>query len=80
MLCSDQITLSHPYYNTESGKAEWESSKADEHNVNAKKKLDSGMFSEKEHGEIILTVSVEVPDKFENFIYGQERRARHGGM
>lgn len=66
-LCSNQVTLEHPYYNTPIGREEFDTMSFDE--VAAKEYL-----WQKEDGTVMVTASIALPDKFESFMIREESR------
>lgn len=69
LLCSNQITLEHPYYNTPQGRKEW-------NELSQKGALrDGDLFLDAKDGTIYITLSVDLPEKFEKFLRSQRRMA-----
>lgn len=67
-LCSNQVSLEHPFYNSEEGRKVF---------VRNDTKYDENMMKGltiSEEGNIVVSVSIEVPDKFENFMTREENR------
>ena len=55
-LCSNHVTLEHPYYNTVLGRKEWD-------NMTGDVKYAGGMISQDNDGIVRVTASIELPDK-----------------
>jgi len=71
-LCSNKVTLDHPYYNTEVGRNEWENLPDDEKWANGMIKLTN---SEDKADIVQVVASIELPGKFESFLKSEEERA-----
>lgn len=67
-LCSNRVTLEHPYYNTEAGRKEWETLGDDA-------KFAGGMLSLSKDGIVRITASIDLPTKFESFLTREEARS-----
>lgn len=67
-LCSNHVTLEHPYYNTALGRKEWEALDDDA-------KYAGGMLTLDDDGIIRIAASIELPTKFENFLSHEEARS-----
>lgn len=58
MLCSNKVTLQHPYFNTEEGRIEWEQ-------LDHETKYKSGMLGMCEDNDsVLVNVSIDLPKKF----------------
>lgn len=68
-LCSNKVKLSHPYYNTEAGRKEWESLPQEEKWSNGQIKLSDDGSSVEVHA------SIDLPDKFDSFISNESKKA-----
>jgi hypothetical protein len=66
-LCSNRVTLEHPYYNTLDGRQELEEM-SKEGNV-----AKDGLYFA-EDGTVMVSVSIPMPDKFESFLNREEER------
>lgn len=66
-LCSNKVSLEHPFYNTEEGRAVFD--KLSEKERSHKKGL--GLSSE---GRVMVSVEIDIPDKFEDFMTREEDR------
>lgn len=63
-LCSNGIEIQHPYYNSPSGLEKWDDS------------MDSDvLYRDKEHGCIMVNARIDLPDKFESFLFHENKRA-----
>ncbi|KAL9183114.1 hypothetical protein ACHAXT_004901 [Thalassiosira profunda] len=63
-LCSNEIELEHPYYNTPSGRQEWEAERGDR---------DALVWEDK--GTVMVRARIDLPSKFESFIQHEGSRA-----
>jgi hypothetical protein len=69
-LCSNKVSLNHPYYNTETGRKEWE-------NLPDNEKWADGMIKLSDEGDestVQVTVSIDLPGKFASFLKSEEER------
>jgi hypothetical protein len=66
-LCSNKVTLEHPFYNSEEGRAVFENMSEEERSHQA------GLWLSPE-GKVKVSVSIDIPDKFENFMTREEDR------
>ena len=66
-LCSNRVTLEHPYYNTSVGRRDFEEMKKHEGKAN-----DAVWLAE--DGTVMVGVSIPIPDKFEGFLKREEER------
>jgi 23S rRNA pseudouridine1911/1915/1917 synthase len=70
-LCSNRVTLEHPYYNTEHGRAIWDA-------MSEKERLADGgemiFVNEADNDTIMVTASIELPSKFESFLAWEQQR------
>jgi len=67
-LCSNKVSLEHPYYNTEVGRKKWE-------NLPEEEKYQNGMLRLSEDGEVVeVHASIDLPEKFESFMKNEESR------
>lgn len=67
-LCSNEIRLEHPYYNTVEGKKEWEALSDDV-------KWGNEMLALSEDGSTIeVNVSIDLPNKFQSFLATEQKR------
>lgn len=64
-LCSSQVQLEHPYYNTRPGRIEWQRL-----GENDKKFAGGKLFEEK--GKVMISASIELPEKFVNILEQQQ--------
>ena len=70
-LCSNKVTLEHPYYNTPQGRQEWHAKKdalvgatrgaADDNDGSGAR------LSEGADGTVVLHCEIELPEKFKEF-------------
>lgn len=67
-LCSNRVTLEHPYYNTELGRKEWETLGEDA-------KFSGGMLSLSKDGIVRIAASIDLPTKFESFLTHEQARS-----
>lgn len=73
MLCSNEIDVAHPYFNTVPGRLEWEGimNKTASKTTND---LSSSSMYESDDGVIRVTASIQLPKKFTKFIGMMERK------
>lgn len=69
-LCSTEITLEHPFYNTELGRKEYDSMKQSKHNS----KEDVLVWKDKETDLVMVRAHIPLPEKFKLFT---DREASH---
>jgi len=62
-LCSTEITLEHPYYNTELGRKEYNSMKQSKHNS----KEDVVVWKDENTDLVMVRAQIPLPDKFKLF-------------
>jgi hypothetical protein len=67
-LCSNRVTLEHPYYNTARGREEWEALDDDA-------KTAGGMLTLSDDDIVRVVVSIDLPTKFESFLAHEEARS-----
>ena len=60
-LCSNQVKLRHPYYNTLEGQKEWE-------------KENDALYTSSEDDFVHVHASIELPTKFKSFLKREEER------
>lgn len=57
-LCSNRVTLEHPFYNTEEGQ-----SKLNDNDL-AKRSTDACELTKDDEGTVLVNVEIALPDKF----------------
>ena len=67
-LCSNRVTLEHPFYNTAAGRESWNMQSAE-----AKRGRD--FLYEEPCGKVMVKAEIALPSKFENFLAHEEERA-----
>lgn len=67
-LCSNHVTLEHPYYNTALGRKEWETLDEDA-------KYAGGMLTLDDDDVVRVAASIELPTKFDSFLAHEEARS-----
>ncbi len=67
-LCSNKVTLDHPYFNSEIGRRQWESLPENEKWAGGKIKLSNDDV-------VKVVASIELPAKFSSFLRSEEERA-----
>lgn len=67
-LCSNHVTLEHPYYNTAVGRKEWEALDDDA-------RYADGMLTLSDDGIVRVAASIDLPTKFESFLAHEELRS-----
>jgi 23S rRNA-/tRNA-specific pseudouridylate synthase len=70
MLCSNRLTLFHPYYNSEQGRREWE-------RLDDAAKYQGGSLRLTDSGEVQVSVHVPVPLKFQKSLEIHEKRSEY---
>ena len=65
-LCSNQVKLRHPYYNTVEGQKEWE-------NMNNENDNES-LHTTSENDFVHVHASIDLPTKFKSFLKREEER------
>mmetsp|Transcript_55808 Transcript_55808/g.167264 ORF Transcript_55808/g.167264 Transcript_55808/m.167264 type:complete len:307 (-) Transcript_55808:148-1068(-) len=68
-LCSNEVELEHPYFNTEAGRKEWDAMQLKE------KKYDGSMLSLSGRGKVEVRASIDLPKKFKSVLDRDEERA-----
>ena len=69
-LCSNEIELEHPYYNTPFGQKAWDEMKE-------KKAFggDGSLWEDTETSTVMMKASIPLPNKFESFLKRENERA-----
>ena len=67
-LCSNRVSLEHPFYNTVVGRERWS-------NLSNEDKLGMTCVYENQDGKVMVTAEIPLPSKFENFLSHEEERA-----
>ena len=67
-LCSNRVTLEHPFYNSDTGRKIWNG--LDEED---RRGVDSVYLSSE--GKVMVTASIDLPAKFDNFLTHEQSRA-----
>ncbi|KAL7470617.1 hypothetical protein ACHAXS_010835 [Conticribra weissflogii] len=68
-LCSNEIVVEHPYYNTPVGKLDWIKMKSDE------KMRGSMLREDEESGQVVIFAKIDLPEKFQAFLSHECSRA-----
>ena len=67
-LCSNKISLDHPYYNTEVGRKEWDA-------LPDKEKWANGKIYLSHDGTVVkVQLQIDLPKKFHTFLAREEER------
>lgn len=66
-LCSNEVTLDHPFYNTPLGRIEWEANKEKLMKENKKDGGDSRVSIMEENGSVLVHCEIDLPAKFSEF-------------
>ncbi len=67
-LCSNKVSLEHPYYNTEVGRLEWDALPED-------KKYANGVIRLSQDGKVVeVHASIDLPEKFQSFLRNEGNR------
>ena len=69
-LCSNEIVLEHPHYNTESGRKEWI-------DMGSREMVhgDTLLWEDEDTGTVMIKATTELPQKFESFMHHENARA-----
>ena len=62
-LCSNQVTVEHPYYNTRAGRQLWEKLSEKEKEFHGGK-----LWLSQESGTVMVSASIDLPQKFQSFL------------
>ena len=77
MLCSNEIEVAHPYFNTIAGRPEWEEKKNEISKAEpSANDLSSSSLYENEDGVVRVTAAIQLPKKFTKFISMMERKRK----
>ena len=63
MLCSNKVSLQHPYYNSTVGRKEWDA--LDDKDP---RKYANGMIRLSDDGKILVHAEIELPEKFQEML------------
>ena len=64
-LCSNKVTLGHPYYNSPAGRKEWNAKKE---TILGKMEGDgNARITEEEDGTVLVHCEIDLPAKFSEF-------------
>lgn len=76
-LCSNQVVLEHPFYNTEIGRKTWDEMVENHNNGTMKNEsIESGVLRMSEDGNTVeVHMSIELPSKFGSLMKWEEERA-----
>mmetsp|Transcript_17739 Transcript_17739/g.38753 ORF Transcript_17739/g.38753 Transcript_17739/m.38753 type:complete len:390 (+) Transcript_17739:1-1170(+) len=82
MLCSNQVDVAHPYFNTPAGRMEWETmnqsstiaATATANTKKGKQSASSSSLYENKEGVVRVNASIQLPKKFTKFISMMERK------
>ena len=66
-LCSNRVTLEHPYYNTPAGREEFDAMR------NTGQPLQEGLWIS-DDGIVMVTATIPIPEKFHNLLRREEDR------
>ena len=70
-LCSNRVTLEHPYYNTHVGRKEWDAKKKKKETIlGERRRGDDGssvLVTEEEDGTVVVHCGIDLPEKFREF-------------
>ena len=73
-LCSNELELEHPYYNTDPGHKEW----IDMSQSDKKKIIEEGdalLVEDEDTGNVLIKTKIELPKKFSSFLEREHTRA-----
>ena len=81
MLCSNEIDVAHPYFNTAAGRLEWKNankiSQAAAKTDNDLSTSSSYSLYESKDGDVRVTAAIQLPKKFTKFIDMMERKKKN---
>jgi hypothetical protein len=66
-LCSNRVSLEHPFYNSEEGRAVFEE-------MSETERSKQQVLWVSAEGKIMVTAAIDIPDKFESFMTREEDR------
>lgn len=69
-LCSNRVTLEHPYYNTVNGRREWDANPKQCNHAQAK------LYHLADQDKIMVEASIDLPKKFESLLSWEKQRAK----
>mmetsp|Transcript_7984 Transcript_7984/g.17113 ORF Transcript_7984/g.17113 Transcript_7984/m.17113 type:complete len:626 (-) Transcript_7984:25-1902(-) len=67
-LCSNEIAVEHPYYNTPAGQLDWIKVEKDE-------KMKGCLREDEESGKVVVVAKIDLPEKFEAFLRHESSRS-----
>ena len=78
-LCSNSVTLEHPFYNTPqgqslSGQLDLSKNSDDRQQGGDQERASTCRLWNREDGKVMVSVSIPIPSKFENFLAHEEER------
>ena len=76
MLCSNEIVIAHPFYNTPNGKKIWNAN-AIERNFSNSTLGSSVVIFEDDDGTIMVNATIKLPKKFDKFLNVMERMTKY---
>ena len=81
MLCSNEIDVAHPYYNTAAGRLEWKNTnKSSQATAKANNNVSSSSsysLYESKDGVVRVTAAIQLPNKFTKFMDMVERKKKN---
>ena len=75
MLCSNEVDVAHPYYNTAAGRIAWEKLNDEAGAKTTNSDLSSSSVYEDENGVVRVTAAIQLPKKFTKFVAMMERKS-----
>ena len=79
-LCSNKVTLDHPYYNTKVGRKEWDNLPDGEKWADGRIRLSrEGSHDGGGKGTVQVVAEINLPGKFDSFLRSEEERAEKFG-
>jgi 23S rRNA-/tRNA-specific pseudouridylate synthase len=76
MLCSNEIALAHPFFNTPHGKKIWNAN-TNERNFSNSTMGSSVVLFEDEDGTVMVNATIKLPKKFDKFLKVMERMTKY---
>ena len=71
-LCSNRVTLEHPFYNSPKGRLEFEK-------LGGVHSTENDCLWVAQDGTVMITASIEIPEKFESFLTREDDRYNQFG-
>ena len=69
-LCSNELVVEHPYYNTPAGNKEWMNMSQSE-----KRSYGDELYEDNDTGKVMVKARIDLPEKFSSFLEREDTRA-----